>query len=64
MEDRENNLRITIEGCRRLLLLDEWACPQDFEALRRFLAATEAALAEIEGQRKETTRVEEHADAT
>lgn len=64
MEDRAKNLRLTIEGCRRLLLIEEGTSPQDREAIRRFLAATEAALAEVEGERKETMRGEERSDAT
>lgn len=47
MEDRVRNLRLLIEGSRRLLLLEEEICPQEVEALRRFLAATEAELARI-----------------
>ena len=64
MEDRAANLRLTIEGCRRLLLLEEGTCPNDRETLRRFLAVTEAALAEMEGQPKKTKRDAEHSDAT
>ncbi len=63
MEDRAKNLRLTIEGCRRLLLIEEATSPEDREALRRFLAATEAALAEVERERKETMRGEERSDA-
>jgi hypothetical protein len=63
MEDRVGNLRLTIEGCRRLLLLEEQLCA-DFEALRRFLTATEAELAHIESQREETITVEERSHAT
>jgi hypothetical protein len=64
MEDRVGNLRLTIEGCRRLLLLEEQLCARDLEALRRFLTATEAELAHIENQREETITVEERSRAT
>ncbi len=63
MEDRAMNLRLTIEGCRRLLLIEEGTSPQDREALRRFLAATEAALVEVEGERKEPMRGQERSGA-
>ena len=64
MEDRVTNLRLLIEGSRRLLLLEEEICPEELAALRGFLAATEAELARIEGQPDETVAVEEHSDAT
>jgi len=64
MEDRVGNLRLTIEGCRRLLLLEEQLCARDLDVLRRFLTATEAELAHIESQRGETITVEERSHAT
>lgn len=64
MEDRVRNLRLLIEGSRRLLVLEEEICPQELEAIRRFLAATEAELAQIESQQKKTIAVGERSDAT
>jgi hypothetical protein len=45
MEDRAKNLRLTIDGCRRLL--KERSHSQDVEALRRLLDFAEAELVEI-----------------
>ncbi len=59
MEVRVENLRLTVEGCRRPLLLEELPCLQDLDPLRRFLAATEVALANIEGERKSARAYEQ-----
>ena len=51
MADRAANLRLTIEGCRRLA-----SHVQEVEALRRLLDIAKAELAEIENQRTEPER--------
>jgi len=51
MADRAENLRLTIEGCRRLV-----SHVREVEALRRLLDIAEAELAKIERQRKEPER--------
>ena len=51
MEDRAENLRLTIEGCRRLV-----SHVGEAAALRRLLEIAAAELAELERRRKEPGR--------
>jgi hypothetical protein len=51
MADRAENLRLTIEGCRRLV-----SHVREVEALRRLLDTAQVELAEIERQRRQQER--------
>jgi hypothetical protein len=51
MADRAENLRLTIEGCRRLA-----SHVREVEALRRLLETAQAELAEIERRRSQQGR--------